>query len=464
MKKYELIVIGSGPGGYIAAEYASKQGLKTLIIESDNFGGVCLNKGCIPTKTLLKSSKMIDYIDHASKYGIDGIDLSKLSLNWNKIQDRKNDVIKKLQLGIGALLKSAKVETIKGFATVIDENTVEVNGEKINFDKLILATGSSPRKLNLPGFELGYKLGKIITSDEALSLEEVPKKFTVIGGGVIGVEFATLYAGLGSEVTVLQGVDRILEVLDTDISNEITSLMKNSNINIVLNAKVIEYKDNKIIYEVNGVKQELESDVTLVSVGRVPNVDCVKSLNIDIAKNGSIITNEHMETSIKNIYAIGDCTAKIMLAHTAHKNALVAVDRILNKPNKYDSLKIPSCIYTYPEVASIGKTEDQLIKENIPYFKAKTSIAHIGKALADGESKGFLKLLVSKDYGEILGCHIIASTASDIIAEIALAMETESTVYELTNTIHPHPTISEIVWETAKKILIENFKDKNWFK
>lgn len=463
MKKYQLVIIGSGPGGYVAGEYASKQGLHTLVIESDKFGGVCLNKGCIPTKTLLKSSKIIDYVSHASKYGIDGIDINSISLNWNKIQERKNQVVKQLQNGIGGLLKMAKVDVINGKANVLTNNTLEVNGEIIEFEKLIVATGSTPRKLNLDGFEEGYKNNKIITSDEALTLDSIPKKFTVIGGGVIGIEFATLYAGLGSEVTILQGVDRILEVLDNDISKEITSLLQKSNVKILTNVKISKFENNKIYFEHEGETKNIESDITLVSVGRVPTTDCVNNIQIDKANNGSIITNEYMETSIKNIYAIGDCTSKIMLAHTAHKNALVAVDRILGKNNKYDPLKIPSCIYTYPEVASIGKTEEELIKENIQYFKAKTPMNHIGKALADGESSGFLKLLVSKECGEILGCHIVASTASDIISEIALAMELEATIYDLTNTIHPHPTVSEIVWETARKIFVENFKDKKWF-
>lgn len=465
MSKYDLIVIGSGPGGYIAAEYAAKQGLHTLIIESDNFGGVCLNKGCIPTKTLLKSSKVLEYLAEANKYGIEGLSKEGISLNWSKIQERKNNVVKQLQNGIGGLLKSAKVEVIKGIATVLSNNTVSVNDTIIEFDKLIVATGSTPRKFtNIPGFEQGYASGKLITSDEALVLSEIPKKLTVIGGGVIGVEFATLYAGLGSQVTILQGVDRILEVLDNDISKEITSLLQKENVNIITNINLVEFKDNNVVYTVNGETKVDDADVVLVSVGRVPTSDCVKQIGINLEKNGSIITNEYMQTSIENIYAIGDCTSRIMLAHTAHKNALVAVDHILNKPNKYEPLKVPSCIYTHPEVASIGYTEEQLIEKNIPYYKGKTPMAHIGKALADGESKGFLKLLVGKEYGEILGCHIVATTASDIISEIALAMELEATVYDLTNTIHPHPTISEIVWETAKKILTDNFKDKKWFK
>ncbi|WPL41225.1 dihydrolipoyl dehydrogenase [Malacoplasma iowae] len=463
MKKYDLIVIGSGPGGYIAAEYASKQGLSTMIVEKENFGGVCLNKGCIPTKTLLRSSKINEYIKHAIEFGVDGINLENISLNWEKIQSRKNSVISKLQMGIGGLMKMAKVDVVMGNADIVDDHTILVNGEQYSFDKLILATGSEPRKLNLPGFELGYQTKKIMTSDEALNLTSIPKKFTVIGGGVIGVEFALLYAELGSQVTILQGVDRILEVLDKDISNEITKLLLDKGIKIITDIKVLEYSDNKIVYEKDGSRQYDEADVTLVSVGRVPNVELANKLNLNIER-GFIVTDEHMVTSKPHVYAIGDCTSRIMLAHTAHKNAMVAVDTILGKQNKYVPLKVPSCVYTHPEVASIGYTEEELIDKNIPYYKVKTPMSHIGKALADGSYNfGFIKLMVDKKTGEILGCHIIASTASDIIAEIALAMESESTVYELANTVHPHPTVSEAIWESAKKLLMENFKDKKWF-
>ena len=463
MKHYDVIVIGSGPGGYVAAEHAGKHGLKTLCIEAENFGGVCLNKGCIPTKTLLKSSKLNQEVIKAVEFGVDGIDLSSITLNWEKIQARKNDVVKKLVMGVQGILKTSKCDVIKGFATLIDKNTVKVNDETITFDNLILATGSSARKFSLPGFEQGYASGRVVTSDEALSLSFIPKKFTVIGGGVIGVEFAILFAELGSEVTILQGVDRILEVLDNDISVEITNLLKKKGVNIETNVNIKEFKDNKVYYEKDGQLMFNESDVCLTSVGRKPNTDIVKPLGMELAPNGSIISDDQMRTSIKNIYAIGDCTSKIMLAHSAYKNAIVAVDTILNRHAKMDLNKVPSCIYTHPEVASIGKTEEQLIKENADFVKAKYPMSYIGKALADGESIGFIKMLVDKKTGEILGCHIVGNDASNLIAEIALAMETEATVNTLVETIHPHPTISEVVWEVAKKILLDNFKDKQWY-
>lgn len=464
MKEYDVIVIGSGPGGYIAAEYAGKNGLKTLCVDFDNYGGVCLNKGCIPTKALLTSAKkyqqILNYSDFTDNNTFSS-NLTNLSLNWDKILARKNDVVKKLTMGVNGIIKSAKADFIKGFATIVDKNSIKVNDEIIKFKNLILATGSSARKFNLPGFNLGYESNKVITSDEALCLSQIPKKLTVIGGGVIGVEFAILFAELKTEVTILQGVDRILEVLDKDISSDITKLLALKNVKIETNVNIKEFKDNKVFYEKNNQLHSIEADYTLTSVGRKPNTEIAKSVNIELAPNGSIITNDYMQTSIKNIYAIGDCTSKIMLAHVAYKQAIVAVDNILNKNIKMCNLnQIPSCIYTHPEVASIGYTEEELIQKNIEYYKAKIPFSHIGKALADDSTFGFGKLLVSKQCGEILGCHIVGNNASDFISEIALAIACEATVKTLVDIIHPHPTNCEVIWEAAKKIYLDNFKDR----
>lgn len=462
MKKYDVIIIGSGPGGYIAGEYAAKHNLKTLVIENADFGGVCLNKGCIPTKTLLRSAKISEYVEKASFYGIEGIDFSKIKVNWERIQERKNEVVSQLRMGVQGILRSARADVIKGTASVIDNSTVEVNGERIEYNYLIVATGSRPRLFPLPGFAEGYANKTVVTSDDVLSLKEIPKRFTVIGGGVIGVEFASLYASLGSQVTIVQGVDRILEILDKDISIEITKLLKAAGVQIITDAKVLEYKNNSVYFEVNGQTTSIESDVTLVSVGRAPNSEIVKHL-VDIAPNGSIISNKQMQTSVKNIYAIGDCTSKVMLAHSAYRNAIVAVDAILGAKTEFDPYKVPSCIYTHPRVASIGRTEEELIASGIKYFKATVPMRHIGKALSDGQTAGFIKMMVSQDHGEILGCHVVAPNAEDMISELALAMELESTVYDILQTVHPHPTISEAVWEVAKKIVLDNFSNKKWY-
>lgn len=462
MKKYDLVVIGSGPGGYVAAEHAAKHGLSTLCIESKDYGGVCLNKGCIPTKALLNTSKIKQSVLKADEFGVMGINPESITLDWAKVIYRKNDIVKKLQMGVQGLLKTAKAEMLKGEAKIVDKNTVSVNDELISFDNLIIATGSSPRKFNLPGFEQGYAEGKVLTSDEVLNLPKIPEKFTVIGGGVIGIEFAILFAELGSKVTILQGVDRILEILDKDVSTEVTKLLLNKGVTINTDVQIQKYENGQIYFKKDGQEYANDFDYCLVSVGRTPSTEIVKPLGLELAPNGSIITNDKMQTSINHIYAIGDCTSKVMLAHSAYKNAVVAVDTILNKPSKMDLMKIPSCIYTHPEVASVGYTEEQLKEKNIAYYSAKYPFMHLGKALADGATFGFIKMLVSQDCGEILGCHIVGEQASNYISEVALAMENESTIYTLSQTIHPHPTYAEIIWEVARKIIIENFADKDW--
>lgn len=462
MKKYDLVIIGSGPGGYVAAEHAAKHGLKTLCVEAKDFGGVCLNKGCIPTKALLNTSKIKQYVLKADEFGVTGINIDNITLDWPKVIERKNSVVKKLQMGVQGLLKTAKADMLKGEAKIVDQNTISVNDETINFDNLIIATGSVPRKFNLPGFAQGYEEGKVLTSDEVLNLPRIPDKFTVIGGGVIGIEFAILFAELGSKVTILQGVDRILEILDKDISAEVTKLLVSKGVTIHTDVQIQKYENGQVYYTKDGIEQAEDFDYCLVSVGRAPSTEIARNLPIEFAPNGSIITNDKMQTSLKHIYAIGDCTSKVMLAHSAYKNAIVAVDTILNKPSKMDLLKIPSCIYTHPQVATVGYTEEQLKEKNIPYYAAKYPFMHLGKALADGKTVGFIKILVSQDCGEILGCHIVGEQASNYISEIALAMENESTIYTLSQTIHPHPTYAEIIWEVARKIIIENFSDKDW--
>lgn len=460
MKKYQIAIIGSGPGGYTAAEIAGKAGLKTLIIEKEEFGGLCLNKGCIPTKTLLKSAKVLDYIHHSKEYGIDGINNQEIKINWTKIQDRKKLVIKKLVSGVSEIIKAAKADIIIGEAKVMEDHMLVVNGEKISFDYLVIATGTSARLMNLPGFSQGYQSGKVITSDEALSLAAIPKTLTVIGGGVIGVEFAALYAELGTQVTILQGVDRILEVLDHDVSHEITQLLKKKNINILTNVVVKEYAPGKVIYQHNNEEKSIASEYTLVSIGRIPNLDALKAIDLKINDQGSIVVNNQLRTSINHIYAIGDVSSSIMLAHVAYKNAQVAINTILGKDSKMNFNSIPSCIYTYPEVASVGKTEEELIALKTEYYKLKLPMAHIGKALADNEAIGFIKMMVGKEYGEILGAHIIASTASDLIGEIACVIDLEGTIFDLQNSIHPHPSISEAIYEIARKFVFTFFSGR----
>lgn len=457
--QYDIIVIGSGPGGYQTAVDAASIGHKVLVIEKDNLGGVCLNTGCIPTKTLLKSSKIYQALTKADFYGFE-LDQNSIKLDWTKIQARKQDVVGKLTGGIGFLFKSNKVDYKNGFAQVIDKNHISVNGETFSTKYIIAATGSSPRLLPLPGFEKAFEEGFVITSTEALSLPTIPKKLIIIGGGVIGIEFAFLYSELGTEVTIVQGLDRILEILDKEVSATISEVLIKKGVKIITNAKVLDITDKTLNFEVDGQKANLSADHVLVSVGRQINYNGLEALNLAKDERGVVVVDDQMRSSVDNVFIVGDAVGKVMLAHVAYKHGAIVLDAIAGKKTTIDYLKVPSCIYSHPEVGVVGYTEEQLKEKNIPYYKHKMPMSSLGKALADNSVIGFAKLLIGKTHGEILGCHIVADTASDMIAEVALAMESELVVEDLAKAIHPHPTISEVVQELAKHIFYKHFYQK----
>ncbi|MDQ0513894.1 dihydrolipoamide dehydrogenase [Mycoplasmoides fastidiosum] len=456
MSQYDVIVIGAGPGGYQTAVDAAKLGMKVLVIEKDELGGVCLNTGCIPTKTLLKIGKSYTNLKKAGAYGLN-LDPSAVTIDWSKSQARKADVVKKLTSGIGFLFKSNKVDLERGEAVVLNPTTVKVNGKEFQTKFIIAATGSSPRMLPLPGFEQSLKDGFVITSTEALSLPVIPKELVIIGGGVIGIEFAFLYSDLGTKVTIVQGLDRILEVLDQEISATITDILKKKGVEIITNAKVLSAENRELKFEVNGQTQSLKPNHVLVSVGRKINYAGLEALNLAQDERGVIKVDDQLRTSVPNVFLVGDAVGKVMLAHVAYKHGAIVLDAMHNRATKIDYLKVPSCIYSHPEVGTVGYTEEQLKEKGIDYLKHKIPMAALGKALADDSTVGFAKLLVGKKYGEILGCHIVAETASDMIAEIALAMESELVIEDLAKAIHPHPTISEIIQEIAKDLYFKHF-------
>ena len=449
-EKVDAVIIGAGPGGYRVAEFVAKAGLKTVVIEKEKAGGVCLNVGCIPTKALLKSTAVLEMINKASFYGLDL--KGEVSLNWNQMQKRKDEVVNKLTSGVEFLMKSVKAELVKGEATVVDKHNVKVGNRTFTTKIIILATGSTPIMLPLNGFEQAQKDGMLIDSTGALSLKQIPKTLTVIGGGVIGVEFAVLYAELGTKVTILEGGPSILGPLDKDVRKFAADLLKNKGIEILTGAKVNGIEKGAVTYEFDGKANSVKAEKVLLSVGRRPtNLGLDKTLGIQVDKRGAIQVNERMQTSIDNIFAIGDVTGQSMLAHSAYKHAHVVNSVMKNKGQveEWDVNKVPACVYTHPEIAMIGKTEDQLIAEGVKYVKAVYQNRNVGKVLSDGDEKGFAKLLVGKKYGEILGAHIVNNNASDMIAEIATLMETEGTIYELAGTVHPHPSIAEVIYEAA---------------
>ncbi|WKX02453.1 dihydrolipoyl dehydrogenase [Candidatus Mycoplasma mahonii] len=449
-EQVDVVVVGAGPGGYTAAEFIAKQGLKTVIIEKEFAGGVCLNVGCIPTKTLLKSAKVLEQIKEAQSFGID-VDYKSLSLNWDKMQVRKNEVRMKLRRGIESLMKFNKVELILDEAKVIDKHNVKVGNRTFTTKVIILATGSSPIHLPLPGFNSPEAKKVLINSTGALDLKAIPKTLTIIGGGVIGTEFAVLYQDLGTKVTIIEGLPEVLSVMDGDIKEFAHKMLVDKGINIILNAKVQKFENGSIVYEQDGKEHKIKSEKVLESVGRrANNLGLDKTLGIKLGKRGEFLVNDTLQTSIPNIFSIGDSNAVIMLAHVAYKHAHVVANFIEGKHTEWDINRVPSCVYTHPELSSIGKTEEQLKIEGIDYIKSVWQNVNVGRVLTDTKNaKGFTKLLIGKKYGEILGAHVVNNNSSDMISEIATLIETEGTVYELAATIHPHPSTSEVIYEAA---------------
>ncbi len=446
MKDYDVVILGGGPGGYVAAIKAAQNGLKTALIEKEVVGGICLNHGCIPTKALLKSAKVYKQFLHAKDYGLIA---SEVGFDWSAMMKRKNNVVKKLTTGVGFLLKKNGVEVYNGLGTVKDKSTVVVNDETLKTKNLILATGASPIVPPIPGLVEAYEKGFARTSREMLQIEEVPKDLVIIGGGVIGVEFATIFSSLGTNVTIIEMQDGILPMMDDDVRSAYTKTLKRDGINILTSAAVTAVKGNDVIYKLNDKEEKVKADSILVSVGMRANSKGFEGLNLKMNR-AAVDTNDRLETSVKGVYAIGDLNGKYMLAHVASHEGIVAIENILGHDKKMDYDQVPNAVYGQPEIASVGKTEKALKEAGIAYKASTFPIAGVGKSVADGEKDGFIKLLVGTKYKEILGAHIFSYNASDLIAELGVTMKLEGTAYEVADTIHAHPTLSEIVMEAAE--------------
>ena len=366
------------------------------------------------------------------------------------MQARKAEVTAKLNKGVEMLLKGSKAELVYGEAEILDKHNVKVGDRTFTTKIIVIATGSSPVALPLDGFDAGRKAGQILDSSGALTLPSIPDSLAIIGGGVIGTEFASLYSELGTEVTILEGGPSILGPMDGEVKKLATKMMTDKGIKIRGNVKVKGFADGAVIFEEAGKEVKLKVDYLLESVGRRPNnMGLDKTIGLEIGKRGEIVVDKNMQTSIDNIFAIGDVVGHAMLAHIAYRHAHVMVDFIKGHKTSYNALQVPGCIYTTPEISMIGKTEEQLKEDGKPYLKGVFNNSFLGKALGDGETVGFTKLLIGKEHGEILGAHIVNTHSSDIIAEIAVAMKLESTIVELAETIHPHPSLSEGVYEAA---------------
>lgn len=459
MKHFDVAVIGGGPGGYVAAIKAAQEGKKVCLVEKDKVGGVCLNRGCIPTKTLLKSVEVLNAVKHSAEFGVAGVDVSAAAIDMIKLQKRKNGVVQKLTGGVAMLLKANGVTVFSGSAAFVDRRTLVVGEERIEADSIIIATGSVPAKPPIPvsGAETcpchnpctsRDVCSPIISSDEALELSEVPAEAVIIGGGVIGIEFAYIFAQLGARVTVIELMDQILPMVDAEITAEVVKALRGVGINIVTGAKVTRIVGNRVYFERAGTEESAAGQKILMATGRVPNTE---GLNIEAAgvemNRRAIAVGKDMQTSVAGIYAIGDVNGQSMLAHTASMEGIVAVDSILGHTAGLDYGKIPACIYIQPEIASVGLTEAQAREKYGEVKIGRFPLAANGKATVQGEAKGLAKVILEPRFNEILGVHIYGPHATDLIAEAGLAMSLEATAEEVIASVHPHPTVSEIIPE-----------------
>ncbi len=442
---YEVVVIGAGPGGYETAIKSAQMGKKTAIVEEKYFGGTCLNVGCIPTKVMIHTADIVSEIKEAAEYAVTGVDAGAVGVDMKALQKRKGQVVGRLTGGVQMLLKSNGVTIENGKGSLVDAHTIAVGDKKITSKYIIIATGSS---VFMPPFIAQEGTNNILTSNEALDLDHVPETVAVIGGGVIGVEFAYLLNKLGAKVTVLELMDHIIPMVDTEISALAQKKMEKDGIVFNLGAKVKSVKDNSVYFELDGKEQSVKADAVLMAVGRIPNTEGLYADGIGIEFNKrAIAVNEKCQTNIPNIYAIGDVNGKVMLAHTASHEGMVAVADICGEHGEMDYDKIPSCIYINPEISAIGLTEEAA-KEKYDNVKVgRFPMMANGKSIIAGATDGMAKVVLEGETGEILGVHIYADRATEMIGELSVAMANELTAEEIIHSIHAHPTVNEAIGE-----------------
>jgi len=446
---FDLIIIGGGPAGYVAAERAGHKGLKVLLFEKKSMGGVCLNEGCIPTKTMLYSAKTYENALHGDKYGVYG---DNIRFDYGKIVARKNKVVKKLVAGVEGKMKMHHVTVVKGEATIVGRNPkgVEVTcaGENYLAANLLICTGSEAFVPPIPGLAEAGDI--ILTNREILDLKDQPKTLVVIGGGVIGMEFASFFNSLGTEVTVIEMLPEILGQNDFEISAMLRDNYAKRGITFNLNAKVVKIEGNKVHFEKDGQTQVIEGEKILVSVGRRPITKGfgLENLNVELFKGG-IKTDEKMRTNVPNVFAAGDVTGFSLLAHTASREGEVVVNNLTGRADKMRYNAIPGVVYTNPEVSGVGETEESAKAKGLDFKVAKLPMAYAGRFVAENEGgSGLCKVLVGAKYGEVIGVHIIGNPSSEMIYGACMAIEQEMTLAQMEEVVFPHPTVSEIFKET----------------
>jgi dihydrolipoamide dehydrogenase len=449
---YDLCVIGAGPGGYVAAIQAARKGIKTLLVEKDSFGGTCLNVGCIPTKTLLASAEVLKTIKSSANFGIQ-IE-GNVTFNWQAVQARKTAVVEKLRNGIAGLLKNAGVVVVNGTAEFLSKNKIIVkvsdgSSSEVESEKFIIATGSKP---SIPAFI--PKSPRVLDSTTLLSISEIPKSLIVLGGGVIGCEFASLFSEIGTDVTIVEMMSDILPEQDSEIAKQLAREFKKRKIKVFTGKPLSDIKASDVGVSGKIGDVELASEYMLVSIGRIPDTLGLnlKAAGVFVNEKGFIPVDFQCRTNVPDIYAIGDVTGRAQLAHVASAMAYCAAENAAGEGSNFSDCVVPGCIFTSPEIGSVGLTQEKCTSAGLKYKVGKFPFSALGKSMAINETVGFCKIIASEDNDKILGVHIIGAHATDLISEAATAIEAGLTATQLGNVIHPHPTLGEVIMEAAHDV------------
>ncbi len=453
MEKYDIAILGGGPGGYVSAIKAAQMGAKVLLVERERLGGLCLNWGCIPTKTLLISARHYRDLLRSNDFGISGVDLSNARVDWKLLMERKSKVVDKLVSGIELLVKKNKITFINGEGMVLDNHSMEINGEKISFENLIIATGALGNVPEIPGLSKSMEDGHALDSRGILSLQEMPEAVTILGGNVYAVEFATIFNAIGTKVTLIHKNKSILPGADRELSQLLERQLKKDGVKILGESDISRVEGPKVTVNRKDREETIEGDKLIVFMGIQPNLKGLEALDLKMNERGFIKTDHKLRTSIDNIYAVGDVNGTLPLAHVASAEGIVAAETIMGVESRMNYNIIPRVVYSFPELASVGITEEEAKDKGLDYSVGKFPLMANGMAIAEGETNGFVKIISDNKYGEVIGVHMAAATASDMISKAAAVMQLEGTVYDIAKTIHPHPTFAEALMEAAFAVI-----------